>query len=182
MGGYPLYAVTFKDVAVKATDALGPIGGGWAALDKVMMKAAVLQSAMVLGAGERVLDISVDYAKQRVQFGEPVGKHQAVQYLCTDVAIQAHVTRLLSLRAAWRIDSGRSFLREAALAKAAASKAAGAMTFAAHEVHAGIGFMSDYDLQLYTQRAKHWESNLGDRRYHLERVMAESEGPVGMSA
>jgi alkylation response protein AidB-like acyl-CoA dehydrogenase len=81
--------------------------------------------------------------------------------------------RLLALQAAWRIQSGRAFLREAALAKAAASHAAAAMTFAAHELHAGIGFMVDYDLQLYTRRAKHWESNLGDARYHLERVLTE---------
>jgi alkylation response protein AidB-like acyl-CoA dehydrogenase len=182
MGGSPLYAVTFKDVAVTAADALGPIGEAWAPLHAAMMKAGVLQAAMVQGAGEQVLDISVDYARNRTQFGEPIGKHQAVQYLCTDIAIQAHITRVLATRAAWRIASGRSFLREAALAKAAASKAAAAMTFAAHEVHAGIGFMLDYDLQLYTQRAKHWESYLGDRRYHLEQVMAETRAPLTMSA
>ena len=61
---------------------------------------------------------------------------------------------------------------------AAASKAAAAMTFAAHEVHAGIGFMNDYDLQLFTRRAKYWEWNLGDYRYHLDRVMAETGTPA----
>jgi alkylation response protein AidB-like acyl-CoA dehydrogenase len=176
MSGYPLYAVTFADVTVTAADALGPIDGAWPALHQVMMKAAVLQSAMVLGAGERILDMTVGYAKDRVQFGEPVGKHQAVQYLVTDIAIHCDLVRLQALQAAWRIDSGRSFLREASLAKGAASKAAAAMTFASHEVHAGIGFMIDYDLQLFTQRGKHWEFNLGDHRYHLERVVAESEG------
>jgi alkylation response protein AidB-like acyl-CoA dehydrogenase len=174
MAGYPLYAVTFADVVVSGADGLGAVDEAWPVLDETMMKAAVLQSAMVVGAGERVLEMSADYAKTRVQFGQPIGKHQAVQYLVTDIAIHGHVARLLALQAAWRIDSGRSFLREASLAKAAASKAAAAMTFAAHEVHAGIGFMTDYDLQLYTQRGKHWEWNLGDHRHHLERVMAES--------
>jgi alkylation response protein AidB-like acyl-CoA dehydrogenase len=176
MAGYPLYAVTFADVALSAADALGPIDRAWPALNEEMMKAAVLQSAMVIGAGERVLDITVGYAKERVQFGVPIGKHQAIQYLTTDVAIQGHTARLLALQAAWRIDSGRSFLREASLAKAAASKAAAGMTHASHEVHAGIGFMIDYELQLYTMRCKHWEYNLGDARYHLERAMVESEG------
>ena len=97
-----------------------------------------------------------------------------MQYLCTDIAMHLHRTRLLTLQAAWRIDSDRSFLREAALAKAAASRAAAAMTFAAHEVHAGVAFVIDYDLQLYTRRAKHWEYNLGDLRYHLDRACAES--------
>jgi alkylation response protein AidB-like acyl-CoA dehydrogenase len=182
MSGHPLSAVAFDDVAVTAADALGPIGGAWPVLHETLMKAAVLQSAMIIGAGERVLEISVGYAKDRVQFGEPIGKHQAVQYLVTDIAIHAHNTRLLALQAAWRIEAGLPFLREASLAKAAASKAAAAMTFAAHEVHAGIGFMLDYDLQLYTQRAKYWESNLGDQRYHLERVMAETPpGPEAVS-
>ena len=173
MSGYPLYAVTFTEVAVEAADALGEVGGAWPTLHAVMMKAAVLQAAMVVGAGERVLEMSVAYAKERVQFGEPIGKHQAVQYLVTEIAMQAHRTRQLALHAAWRIDSGRTFLREASLAKATASRAAAVMTFSAHEVHAGIAFIVDYDLQLYTQRAKHWESHLGDQRYHLERVMAE---------
>jgi 3-oxocholest-4-en-26-oyl-CoA dehydrogenase beta subunit len=174
MAGQPLYAVAFKDVSVAAADALGEIGRAWPSLHAAMMKAAVLQAAMVIGAGERLLEMSVGYAKERVQFGEAIGKHQAVQYLASDIAIHAHITRQLALQAAWRIDSGRPFLREASLAKAAANKAAAAMTFAAHEVHAGIGFMLDYDLQLYTRRAKYWEWNLGDYRYHLERVMAET--------
>jgi alkylation response protein AidB-like acyl-CoA dehydrogenase len=143
-------------------------------LQEVMLQAAVLQSAIVVGAGERVLDIAVGYAKDRVQFGQPIGKHQAVQYLCSDIAIQCQLTRLLALNAAWRIDAGKPFRREASLAKAQASRAAAAMTFAAHEVHAGIGFMKDYDLQLYTLRGKHWEYNLGDERHHLDLAMRQT--------
>jgi alkylation response protein AidB-like acyl-CoA dehydrogenase len=167
--------VRFSGVAVAAADALGPIGGAWPALEAAMAKAGVLLSAVVVGAGERVLEISANYARERVQFGEPIGKHQAVQYLVSDIAIHTRNARLLALQAAWRIETGQSFLREASLAKAYACKAASALTFAAHEVHAGIGFMVDYDLQLYTRRAKHWEYSLGDQRHHLEQVMAETE-------
>jgi alkylation response protein AidB-like acyl-CoA dehydrogenase len=163
--GLPLYAVTFKDAA---GELLGPAGGAWPVLDDVTMKAAVLQSAMVAGAGERILEMSVEYANTRVQFGQPIGKHQAVQYLVTDVAIHGHNTGLLALNAAWLIDTGQPFKRQAAFAKAAASKAIAHMTWAAHEVHAGIAFIVDYDLQLYTRRGKHWEFNLGDYRHSLE--------------
>jgi len=165
IAGNALYSVTFDGAP---GELLGPVDQAWNTLNAVMMEASVLQSAMVAGAGERILEMTSDYAKERVQFGEPIGKHQAVQYLCTDVAIHAHLTGLLALQAAWRIDSGQQFLREASIAKAHASKSAAAMTFAAHEVHAGIGFMKDYDLQLYTLRAKYWEFNLGDQRYHLD--------------
>jgi alkylation response protein AidB-like acyl-CoA dehydrogenase len=170
--GLPLYAVTFSDAP---GELLGPLGGGWPALDEAMVKAGVLQAAMVAGAGERILDMTIDYAKTRHQFGEPIGKHQAVQYLVTDVAIHGHNTGLLALQAAWRIDAGRPFRREAAFAGAAASRAAAVMTHAAHEVHAGIAFMLDYDLQLYTRRAKHWEFNLGDYRHHLERAASSRQ-------
>ena len=174
IAGQPLYAVTFDNAPVPADALVGDLDSAWPTLYETMMKAAVLQSAMVVGAGERVLEMTTDYAKEREQFGQAIGKYQAVQYLCTDIAMHLHRTRLLTLQAAWRIDSGRDFLREAALAKAAASRAAAAMTFAAHEVHAGVAFVIDYDLQLYTRRAKHWEYNLGDLRYHLDRACAES--------
>lgn len=174
IAGYPLYAITFDSVSVPADAVVGQTGSAWPSLYQAMMKAAVLQSAMVIGAGERVLEMTTNYAQEREQFGQAIGKYQAVQYLCTDIAIHYHQTSLLTLQAAWRIDAGESFLREAALAKASASRAAAAMTFAAHEVHAGVAFISDYDLQLYTRRAKHWEYNLGDLRYHLDRACAES--------
>ena len=174
IAGYPLYAIAFDNVSVTEDAVLGKVGSAWSALYETLMKAAVLQSAMVVGAGERLLAMTTNYAREREQFGRPIGTYQAVQYLCSDIAIHCHQTRLLTLQAAWRIDSDRSFFREAALAKASASRGAAAMTFAAHEVHAGVAFVTDYDLQLYTRRAKHWEYNLGDLRYHLDRACAES--------
>lgn len=174
IAGYPLYAIAFENVSVAEESVVGEVDSAWPALYETSMKAAVLQSATVVGAGERLLAMTTDYAREREQFGRPIGKYQAVQYLCSDIAIHCHHTRLLTLQAAWRIDSGRSFLREAALAKASASRGAAAMTFAAHEVHAGVAFVTDYDLQLYTRRAKHWEYNLGDLRYHLDRACEES--------
>lgn len=89
-------------------------------------------------------------------------------------AIDLHVARLLTLQGAWRESTGLPYAREAAQAKAAASRAAVTLAHRGHEVHAGKGFMMDYDLRLYTRRAKHWEWNLGDYRYHLERSLAEA--------
>jgi len=166
--GLPLYAVTFRDAA---GELLGPEGGAWPALDEAILKGGVLQAAMVVGAGERILEMTVDYASNRSQFGTPIGKHQAVQYLVSDVAIHRHNTDLLALHAAWKIDTGQPFVRDASYAKAAASKAISHMTWASHEVHAGIAFMNDYDLQLYTLRGKHWEFNLGDHRHCLGRSL-----------
>ncbi|MGE0388070.1 MAG: acyl-CoA dehydrogenase family protein [Gammaproteobacteria bacterium] len=174
MTGERMYAVSFDRVEVGAADVLGEVDRGWAPLDDAIMRAAILQAALAAGGAERVMEISTGYARDRVQFGKPIGSNQAVQYLCTEIAIETHRTRLLTMQAAWCQATGRPWKREAALAKAAACRAAVAAIHGGHEVHAGIGFMVDYDLQLFTRRAKHWEWNLGDYRYHLERSLVEA--------
>lgn len=162
----PLYRVDFD---VPADDLVPVSGDAAAAFEETIARAAVLLAAQVAGAGERILEFTVDYAKERVQFGTPIGKHQAVQYLCTDLAHEYRHTSLFALHAASR-EGAEDFLLRASLAKAQACRAASAMTFASHEVHAGIAFMEDYDLQLYTRRAKLWENLYGDRRAHLETI------------
>jgi alkylation response protein AidB-like acyl-CoA dehydrogenase len=83
--GYPLAAVTFDDCAVPLDALVGAGGAGWAAFDSAVLRAGVLQAAMVIGAGERVLEMTSNYAKDRVQFGTPIGRHQAVQYMVSDI-------------------------------------------------------------------------------------------------
>jgi alkylation response protein AidB-like acyl-CoA dehydrogenase len=128
-----------------------------------------------VGAGEKLLELSVDYSHQRRQFGRPIGQFQAVQYLCTDIAIATHLTDLFVRQAAWRLDHGLPARREVALAKGYASRAAQVVVHRAHEVHAGVAFMLESDVQLYTRRAKHWELDLGDARHHDEVVAATLE-------
>lgn len=172
IASYPLFAVTFSDVVAPAESLVGPLDAGWSALEAVLTKVAVLQAAMILGAADRVLELTTAYTKDRVQFGQPIGRYQAVQYLVTDILLDAHLARLLTLQAAWRIDAGLDCRREAVIAKAAASKASAHLMRQAHEAHAGVAFMMEHDLQLYSRRAKHWEVNLGDARYNQELVAA----------
>jgi alkylation response protein AidB-like acyl-CoA dehydrogenase len=141
-----------------------------AGIDPVMARAQVLQCAEIVGAGEAILDLAVGYAKDRVQFGRPIGQYQAVQYLCSDIAIDMHLSSLLSREAAWLIDEGKPSTKEVSMAKASASKAAQHMVHQAHEVHAGAAFMLEHDLQLYSRRAKHWEFNLGNQTFHEEQI------------
>lgn len=145
-------------------------GSGWDTFLTVQEHAAVLQCAEITGAAERVLAMSVDYAQNRVQFGRPIGQFQAVQYLCTDIAIAMHLTTLVSRQAAWAISEGLPFQREAAIAKAYASKAIQLVVRQAHEVFAGAAFMMEHDMQLFTRRARNWQLNFGDSRHNLERL------------
>ncbi len=171
----PLFAVAFDGVVVPKADVVGEIGKGWALLTPALDRATVLRCAEIVGAGERLLEISVDYANARSQFGKPIGQFQAVQYLCTDIAIDTHLTALLLRHAAWRLDNGVPARREVALAKSFASRAAQRIVHSAHEVHAGVAFMLEADVQLYTRRAKHWEFDLGEARYHDDVIAAGLE-------
>jgi alkylation response protein AidB-like acyl-CoA dehydrogenase len=148
---------------------------GWSELLPVLDRATALQCAEIVGAGDRVLEIAVQYAKDRQQFGQPIGRFQAVQYLCSDIAIAVHLASLLARQAAWRIDAGLPHRREVSLAKAHASEAAQLMVRQAQEVLAGHAFMLENDLQLFTRRAKHWEFNLGDARWHRDAAVTAIE-------
>ncbi len=158
---------------VPADSIVGQAGDGWAPLASAMTKAAVLQTATIVGAARAVLEMTNQYAKDRHQFGTPIGSYQAVQYMVSDVLIDMHRVDLLAKQAAYRIDAGKAFGREAAIAIAFGKQAAAHLHRQAHEVHAGVGFMLDHDLSLYSRRSKFWENNLGDARYHQEQVAIE---------
>ncbi len=170
IAGHTLYAVTFDDVSTPAEHLVGEEGRGWGPLSEATLKAAVLQTATIVGAARAVLDMTNQYAKDREQFGGPIGRYQAVQYLVTDILIDMHRADLLAKQAAFRIDAGKAFEREAALAVAFGKRAAAHLHRQAHEVHAGVAFILEHDLSLYSRRSKFWENHLGDARHYQERV------------
>jgi alkylation response protein AidB-like acyl-CoA dehydrogenase len=170
LAGYPLYATTFDSVRVGPQAILGRAHAGWELLEPVLDRAAVLRAAQIQGAAERLLELSVDYAERRTQFGEAIGRYQAVQYLCSDIAINTHLTSLMVRYAAGLLDAGLPAAKAVSEAKAQASLTARLAPERAHAVHAGIAFILDFDVQLFTRRCRHWELDIGDERYHRERI------------
>lgn len=175
IAGHALFVVRFDAVATAADNLVGVEGEGWAPLMHATLKAAVLQTATIIGAARAVLDMTNQYAKDRVQFGNPIGQYQAVQYLVSDILIDLHRADLLARQAAYRIDVGKPFTREAAIAVAFGKQAAAHLHRQAHEVHAGVAFIDEHDLQLYSRRSKFWENHLGDAR-HYQELIAEAMG------
>jgi alkylation response protein AidB-like acyl-CoA dehydrogenase len=173
IAGFPLYAVTFDGVSVAAADVLGRPGGGWRALADNTTKAAVLQASTIIGAARAVLEMTNQYAKDRVQFDIPIGKNQAVQYMVSDILIDLYRADLLARQAAYRIHAGAPYLREAAIAASFAKEASAHFHRQAHEVHAGVAFIDEHDLTLFSRRAKYWENHLGDARHYRE-LLAEA--------
>jgi alkylation response protein AidB-like acyl-CoA dehydrogenase len=178
LAALPLFTVTLDNVALTAADVVGPRGGAWTLLGPAMDRGAVLRAAEIAGAGEQMLEMVVDYAQQREQFGKPIGVHQAVQYLCSDIAIESHLTGVLAKRAAWLLDTGQPADRAVAAANLYASRAAAHMCRQAHEVFAGLAFMMEHDLHLFTRHGKHWEHDLGDVRHHTELLVSALEREV----
>lgn len=170
IAGVALFEVGFDDVVVPADAVVGDVDAGWATFSRSATKAAVLQTATIVGGARAVLDMTNQYAKDRQQFGSPIGSYQAVQYMVSDILVDLHRVDLLAKQAAYRIDAERPFAREAAMAIAFGKKAAAHLNRQAHEVHAGVGFMVENDLQLFSRRSKFWENNLGDARYHQEQL------------
>jgi alkylation response protein AidB-like acyl-CoA dehydrogenase len=182
LAGADLSEVVFDDVRTPSSSVVGPVGRGWAVLGPTLTKAAVLQTASIVGAAQAVLDMSNQYAKDREQFGRAIGSYQAVQYLVSDILIDLHSVDLLAKQAAYRIDAGSPFRREASIAVIHGKRAAAHLHRQAHEIHAGVGFMRDHNLNLFSRRSKYWENNFGDVRYFYgELASTMGTGPAGVA-
>ena len=166
-----LCEIRFDNVAVPATALLGELHAGWPALERVIDRAAVALSAEMCGAAQRVLDITVDYAKMRTAFGKPIGSYQGVKHKCADMLIEIENAKSLTYYAAWAVDEGDAEAAMAvSMAKAAASDAGRKVCAAGIQLHGGIGMTWEHDLHLYLKRAKADEIAFGDATWHRERI------------
>jgi hypothetical protein len=161
------------DVAFDAAHAepVGLPGDAWPALERALLRAAILAAAELAGAARAALDYAVDYAGRREQFGAPIGSFQAIQHRLADALIDADAARLAAYDAASRADAGDpEWELHASLAKLTASEAARRVTASAHQVGGGVGFYADRDLGLWYRRAKSLEWRLGGPDFHRERI------------
>jgi alkylation response protein AidB-like acyl-CoA dehydrogenase len=153
---------------VKATP-LGPVGGGWDALSKTLDQAAVGLSNEMVGGAQKVLDMSVEYAKVRVQFGRPIGSFQAIKHKCADMLLEVESAKSAAYYSAWAAAEDSDELPVvASLAKAYCSDAYFHAAAENIQIHGGIGFTWEHPAHLYFKRAKSSEVLLGDATYHRE--------------
>ena len=162
--------VVFDQVIVPSDSVLGEVNQGWDTVEKVLQWGAVGRCAEMVGGGQQVLDMTVEYAKQRVQFGRPIGSFQAVQHHCANMATDVEGSRYITYQAAWRLSEGLPAEREVAMAKAWASDAYRRVCALGHQCHGAIGFTKEHNMQLYSRRAKAAELAFGDSDLHLETV------------
>jgi alkylation response protein AidB-like acyl-CoA dehydrogenase len=151
-GGHRAFTVRFDDVVVAADAAAGHHDG--AALRRMANAAVALGSLDLVGVGQAVLERTVDYTKLRHQFGRPIGSFQAAQHLIANMHIALAAARLAAHSAIFWIARGRTATRETAIARMHAATAARLITLDAHQLHGGIGYVTETDLHLWTERAR----------------------------
>jgi alkylation response protein AidB-like acyl-CoA dehydrogenase len=148
---------------------IGADGGASAGLSKTLDLAAVALAAEQVGGAQRCLDMSVEYAKQRVQFGRPIGSFQAIKHKCADMLLEVESAKSAAYYAGWAAAEASDELAVvASLAKAYCSDAYFHAAAENIQIHGGIGFTWEHDAHLYFKRAKSSELLLGDPTYHRE--------------
>lgn len=170
MAGEPLGELHLDNVRVPATRALGEPGKGRDALEYALTRAILADVAYALGAAEHAMDMAVEYAKNRVQFGRPIGSFQAIAHKAADMAVDLDAARMLLYRGAYQLDEGTGDATDASMAKVWAGEAGRRVIANAHQMHGAIGFTSEYDLNLYTRRIKAHEFAFGRPDDHLATV------------
>ncbi|MFC2058472.1 acyl-CoA dehydrogenase family protein, partial [Chloroflexota bacterium] len=167
------FEMVLDKVSVPGSGILGSLDKGWPLVESTLRRATALQCAEIVGIAEQALDMATKYVQTRIQFERPIGSFQAVQHRLADMLIDVEGARWTAYQALWRINEGLPAAREVAIAKAWSGDASQRVAFGAQQVHGGLGFDMDYDLQFYFRRAKALELNLGATPFHKKALESE---------
>jgi alkylation response protein AidB-like acyl-CoA dehydrogenase len=166
-----LCEVKLDQVRVGPEALIGTRGGGWPILKRVTDRAKVALCAEMCGGAERVLEMSVEYAKVRVQFDRPIGSFQAIQHKCANMLLLVESAKSATYHAAWAVANEMPEAPlAAAMAKSYTSDAYRVVAGEGIQIHGGIGFTWEHDMHIYFKRAKSSEVTFGDAIYNRELV------------
>jgi alkylation response protein AidB-like acyl-CoA dehydrogenase len=175
------HEVSFSDVTVSDADMLSA-GTPDAAATRLLDASALAAAALMTGIAGKVFDKSVEYVKQRVQFGRPVGSFQAIKHRCADMAVAVEASRSAAYYAAWAFanespDRGKAI----SIAKSFCGDTARFVCNEGTQLHGGMGFTWSLGLHFYLRRAKLLEYTYGDATHHRKRVLAGALAELGAS-
>ncbi|MBA8844001.1 acyl-CoA dehydrogenase [Ochrobactrum sp. RH1CCR137] len=152
--GYKNMILEFDDCRLPDAQVLGEVDGGFAVMNEWLYATRITVATMAVGRARRVFDMMVDYAAQRKQFGQPIGRFQGVGFQLADSVTEIDAADWLTLAAAWRLDKGLPANREIASAKVYASEMLARVTDRAIQVHGGMGLMDDLPLERFWRDAR----------------------------
>jgi alkylation response protein AidB-like acyl-CoA dehydrogenase len=175
IAGDKQFEVAFENVSVRATDVIGELNHGGEHLDRILQYAAICKCAEMVGGAGKVLEMSAAYAKERKQFGKPIGSFQAIQHHCANMLIGLEGSRYITYKAAWMLGEKIPCAREVSVAKAWVSDMYRNVVALGHQVQGGSAFMEEHEMPLFSRRAAAAAVAFGDARYH-RRVVARALG------
>ena len=174
ISGEKLFSVTFDDVQVRADDWLTT---GRTAIAAALDAGALARTAEMVGGAQRILELTVEHAKTRVQGGRPIGAHQAIQHSCADLVRDVDCARGLLHVAAWKLTAmggqgsdGRGTSADVAMAKAYAGEACLAVARRGHQIFGAISYCEEHPMHLFHKRIQAASVDFGDAALHLETV------------
>jgi alkylation response protein AidB-like acyl-CoA dehydrogenase len=162
--------VTFKDVRVSKSEVIGEVGKAWPIVNRMLDRGTALLCAQMVGAARKDIEMAIEYAKFREAFGQPIGAFQSVQHMCADMQIWVDGAELLTFEALWKMDQGLPASVEVSQAKSFANEKCEAAVRQSQSIHGGIGFMMEFDLQLWFRRVSAWTMRLGTSFEHRARI------------
>lgn len=164
--------VRLNAVRVSADDMVGDAGTAESSFDRTLDLAVVLVAADAIGAAEKLLELTVDYAGDRIAFQRSIASYQAVKHMCADMLLKVEASRAASRYAALTLESDSAERdRAVAVAGGYVSGAAAEISGDALQIHGGVGFTWEHDLHLFLRRIKVDQALFGDTRRHRERLV-----------
>lgn len=161
--------LTFEDCVVPAENILGQPGDGFKQFMQILDAGRIAIGALSVGLAQACLDEAVNYARVRKQFGQPIGRFQAIQFKLADMDMEIELARLMYYKAAWLLMQGKPYAREAAMAKLFASETANRAANQAVQIHGGYGFMDEYPVSRYWRSVK--INEIGEGTSEVQRML-----------
>jgi len=146
--------IIFEDCHVPAHNLIGEEGRGFEMVMSCLQEGRIAYAALCLGLAQRMFEMSVSYAKQRVQFGKPIAKFQAIQFMLADMASSIYAARMATYHAAWKCERAEECAQEASMAKLLASEATGRVADSAVQIHGAMGYAKDYPIERMYREAR----------------------------
>jgi alkylation response protein AidB-like acyl-CoA dehydrogenase len=162
--------LVFKEVSVPEKDILGRPGKGWETLQKMAPRATVAKAAEMVGGCRGAIDITAQYAKERVQYGKPIASYQAIQHFMANMSLAYDTGWSYLYKVASLIDAGEDVSVEASILKSAMNENYPFISERACHIHGGIGTTREADIGLFFRRAKAFSYLMGDTEYHDNKV------------
>lgn len=144
----------FEDCEVPAENVLGTEGQGYVNALKILANGRAGLASRNLGSSQKLLDLSTKYATERIQFGQPIIKNQAVSHMLAEMAVEIEALRSFTYRVAWMVDQGMKVIKEAAMLKLYGSEVYNHVADKAVQIHGGLGYIADYPIERFYRDAR----------------------------